>query len=235
MKKQLISFIIPTLNEEKWIEDTLKSIKRQTYKNYEIIIVDSHSQDNTLKIAGKYTNKIIECDRKGPGFARNRGVEIAKGEILVFLDADTLLESRFVEKINHIFLADSIVVCGPEIKTFDGNILHNFLLKLYYITQNLLKKIDMTIIPTICLACKKEEFFKLGGFNENFVNCEDLDLSFRLGRAGKSKIIDSFCFNSVRRWKKEGSLKIFLLYTLSLLSFVLVKKGEIKDYKFGIF
>lgn len=235
MKNPLISFVIPTINEGKWIEKTLKSIMKQTYKNYEIIVVDSYSQDNTVKLAKKYTHRIIQCDRKGPGFARNKGVKIANGEIIVFLDADTVLEPRFAEKISYTFLKNSIVICGPEIKTLEGNIIHSFLLKLFYIVTSFLIKINRTTLSTVCLTCKKENFFKVNGFNEHLISCEDLDLSFRLGRTGKSKIIDSFCFCSLRRWEKEGNLKIFLEYTLSLFSFIFTRKSEIKDYKFGIF
>jgi glycosyltransferase involved in cell wall biosynthesis len=236
MTTPLISFIIPALNEEKWIENTLKSIKRQSYRNYEIIVVDSYSQDNTINLANKYTDKIIECDRKGPGFARNRGAEIAQGEILVFLDADTFLESRFAEKISLAFQKDSkIAICGLELKTLDGNLIHKMILKSLYVLMHLLAKIDRTIVIGACMACKKENFLKVKGFNEKLANCEDLDLSLKLCLTGKSKIIDSFYFFSFRRWKKLGNFNMFFKGVPPFFSIVLIRKGEIKNYKFGIF
>jgi glycosyltransferase involved in cell wall biosynthesis len=101
MKKYpFVSVIIPTLNEEKYIETTLLSIKNQDYKGkYEIIVVDSNSKDKTVKIARKYADKVIVTKRRGVSVGRNIGAEVAKGEILLFVDADTTLLPNVISKV----------------------------------------------------------------------------------------------------------------------------------------
>ena len=93
----LVSIIITTKNEEKNIENCLKSIRNQTYKNIEIIVVDNYSEDNTINIAKKYTSKVYF---RGPerSSQRNYGAEVSKGKYLFFLDADMIMAPNVVEK-----------------------------------------------------------------------------------------------------------------------------------------
>ena len=99
-KYPFVSVIIPTLNKEKYIETTLLSIKNQDYKGkYEIIVVDSNSKDMTVKIARKYADKVIVTKRRGVSVGRNIGAEVAKGEILIFVDADTTLLPNVISKV----------------------------------------------------------------------------------------------------------------------------------------
>ena len=91
-----ISIIIPTLNEEKYIERCLKSLKNQSFRNFEIIVSDSYSTDDTVKIAKKYGAKVVLTKKTGPAAGRNEGARKAKGSILVFLDADTFVTKKFL-------------------------------------------------------------------------------------------------------------------------------------------
>ena len=83
--KDLVSIIIRTKNEEKWIDNCLKSVFNQNYKNFEIILVDNESKDNTVKIAKKYKIKILKITKFKPGLAINEGIRKAKGKIIVCL------------------------------------------------------------------------------------------------------------------------------------------------------
>ena len=96
-----ISIIIPTYNSEKYIEKVLNSILTQNYSNYEIIIVNDGSTDNTLKILEeKYLNnnciKLITISNSGPGIARKIGFENASGDLLFFIDSDDFLPNKDV-------------------------------------------------------------------------------------------------------------------------------------------
>ena len=94
-----VSVIIPSYNEEKHIEKCLRSLQNQTHRSYEVIVVDDGSSDKTVKIAEKY-NPILICQKhRGPAVARNRGAQLARGEIFLFVDADEILASDFIEKI----------------------------------------------------------------------------------------------------------------------------------------
>jgi len=95
-----ISIIVPTYNEEKCIEENLKSIKNQkTNLNYEIIVSDCESDDQTVEIAKKYADKIVVSKKRSPAYARKAGALIAKGGILIFIDADTKILPDYVEFI----------------------------------------------------------------------------------------------------------------------------------------
>lgn len=99
-----ISVIIPTYNEEKVILDCLSSLDSQTIDDFEVIVVDDGSSDKTLEVLKKikvknYKLKILKQDHKGPGAARNLGAKSAKGEILVFVDADMTFDKDFLKKL----------------------------------------------------------------------------------------------------------------------------------------
>ncbi len=102
-KQQLVSIIIPLYNSEKFLVETLESIKSQTYKYLEIILVDDHSHDNTGLIANKYIEqdkrfKLYINKGKGVSAARNYGKDLANGEFIMFVDSDDTIEKNCVEE-----------------------------------------------------------------------------------------------------------------------------------------
>src|SRR3989338_6990801 len=92
----MLSIIIPAYNEETYLPKLLDCIKKQTYRDYEVIVADANSKDRTRAIAKKYGCKIVRSGSL-PGIGRNNGAKAAKGDILVFLDADVLLDDDFLE------------------------------------------------------------------------------------------------------------------------------------------
>ena len=91
MHNNLISIIIRTKNEERWIGLCIEQIKKQSYKNYEIILVDSISEDKTVEKAKRHgVNKVVEVKDYKPGKAINMGIEASKGEFIVILSAHCL-------------------------------------------------------------------------------------------------------------------------------------------------
>jgi glycosyltransferase involved in cell wall biosynthesis len=95
-----ISIIIPTYNEEENISKCIYSLENQSYKNFEILVIDDGSKDNTKKIIKKYKRvKLIEGEHKGPGFSRNIGAKNAEGEILVFVDADMTFDKNYLKDL----------------------------------------------------------------------------------------------------------------------------------------
>ena len=87
----LVSVIVPAYNAEQWIAETLASVRDQTYPSVELIVTDDGSNDATLDIATAAADRIVEGRDNGPGGARNRGMAVARGQFLQFLDADDLL------------------------------------------------------------------------------------------------------------------------------------------------
>jgi glycosyltransferase involved in cell wall biosynthesis len=105
MSKNKLSVIIPTYNEEDEIIDCLESLGKQTYAPFEIIVVDDGSNDRTVKRVKNLSKivgssiKLLKQNHKGPGAARNKGASKAKGEILVFVDADMTFDKDFLDKL----------------------------------------------------------------------------------------------------------------------------------------
>ena len=94
----MLSIIIPTLNEEKYLPPLLDSIKKQDYKDYEVIVADAGSKDKTVEIAKKYGCKVVKGGLLPAG--RNRGAEASKGDLLLFLDSDIILPPHFPQHLS---------------------------------------------------------------------------------------------------------------------------------------
>jgi glycosyltransferase involved in cell wall biosynthesis len=97
MKNELVSVTVPTYNSEKTLEQCLKLVKEQTYKNIEIIIIDSYSKDKTLEIAKKFKARIVMCKGKLLE-ARIDGAKASKGKYVLLLDSDQMLERTVIER-----------------------------------------------------------------------------------------------------------------------------------------
>lgn len=94
------SIIIPVYNVEPYIKKCLDSVTRQTYKDYEVIIINDGSTDKSMEIAKKYDFKIINQQNQGQSAARNKGIKNAKGEYIVFLDSDDTIEKDLLKKLD---------------------------------------------------------------------------------------------------------------------------------------
>lgn len=100
-----ISVIVPVYNSEKYLDRCIESILRQTYELFEVIIVDDGSSDNSWKMLEDYARrdkriKIIHQENAGPGIARNRGIEEATGEYVVFVDSDDFIDKDYFLKLS---------------------------------------------------------------------------------------------------------------------------------------
>ena len=114
----MISVVIPTYNEENNIEKCLLALENQTIARdrYEIIVVDGQSTDQTVKIAKKYSDKVIMQKTRWIAGARNDGVAVAKGDIIAMTDADCVVSKDWLEEITNALMKDNAVaVFGPVI------------------------------------------------------------------------------------------------------------------------
>jgi glycosyltransferase involved in cell wall biosynthesis len=122
-----ISVIIPVYNKEKYIEDCLDSVIKQSLKNIEIILVDDGSTDNSLEILKKYEKKdnrikVLTQTNLGPGIARNKGIEIAKGEYIGFVDADDcLIDSNGLKKMFELGKTNNCDMVSANIRLVINN------------------------------------------------------------------------------------------------------------------
>ena len=197
-----ISIIIPTYNYAQYICEAIESVLNQTYKDFEIIVVDDGSTDNTKEVIKPYLNKIkyIYQQNSGPSAARNRGIKEAKGEYIAFLDADDIwlaqkleLQIKFMEKEKEVGLIFSDMILFNE----KGIIKNSFLKEKLFFNKLSIKPLSSTekviydnvfnallqenFIPTNTVIVKKECFNKVGFFDETLFSVEDRDMWLRIG------------------------------------------------------
>ena len=116
------SIIVPVYNVEKYIKNCLDSIEKQTFKDYEVIIVNDGSTDSSMDVVKDYDFKIINQKNKGLSAARNRGVKEASGEYLLFIDSDDYIDKDLLKKINESLKNNPDVVRFQIREVFeDGN------------------------------------------------------------------------------------------------------------------
>ncbi len=170
-----ISVIIPVHNEEKDISLCLKSLNEQSFKDFEIIVVDDGSTDNTLGVVKEFSKVgIIKGQHKGPGFSRNLGARAAKGEILVFIDADMTFDKDYLKNLA------SPIIKNPKVigTTHELEIVKN--------TSNIWSRCWGKIRVSkeeakdikVFRAIRKDIFLKLGGFDPKYGYADDQSLWF---------------------------------------------------------
>jgi glycosyltransferase involved in cell wall biosynthesis len=211
MKNPLISVIIPTRNEENYIEESLLSLKNQTYQNIEIIVVDDVSVDRTVNVAKRYVDRLIIKKTNIPQ-AKNLGVKSAKGDIFLFMDSDNILLSSWVENaLKDIDKYDAVIgaICPKERNMCC--LLVGGISKCFLKLTGMLNNVSLGGIP---IMTKKDFFEKIDGFNESFASYEDVDFINKIKKNGKIKL-NKNCLSlfSARRTLKQG----YLRYTLSWL------------------
>ncbi len=223
------SIIIPTLNEGKFIERCLKSIKNQTWKDKEIIIVDSFSKDSTVKTAKKYTKKIYYEKRKGCAVARNTGALYAKGEILVFVDADVKLKKDFLQRLDILF--NKYDGCAFPLRMYDSrNSFIDLLGFIWNFSVYMSNKLGFAMTTGCCFAYTRKIFNKVKGFDNKLMLNEDHDLAIRTSKKGRFIMAPISIETSARRVKKYGILKFVIFHTKSGLTYLLNKKSNANYY-----
>ncbi|MBI4162614.1 MAG: glycosyltransferase [Candidatus Aenigmarchaeota archaeon] len=214
------SFIIPTLNEGKYIGDCIKSIKTQSLQDYEIIVVDSYSKDDTVKLAKDFGANVLMESKKGPGAARNTGAKQAKGSMLIFADADVRFAPDFLHEFSLRF--GKAGGCIFNLHAHDARSASE---ASSYLWVSKIARFFISLgIPFTagsCFAYKKEVFSKVGGFNESFLTNEDHELAKRVSRIQRFIFMDVPVFTSARRSQKTGFLKITRIYAKSTLTYFL--------------
>lgn len=176
---KFISVIITTKNEEQVISRLLESVKKQTYRNFEIILVDNNSDDKTVKIVKKLGIKIYNY---GPerSAQRNFGAKNAKGKYFLFLDADMKLSQNVLKECVQLCLSDEKIgaVIIPE-----NSIASNFWEKVKAFERSFYDK-EKDGITEAARFFRKDVFNKTEGYDETITGPEDWDLSETVKKTG---------------------------------------------------
>ncbi len=235
----MISIIIPTLNEEKYLPRLLSSLKEQDFSDYEIIVSDAGSSDKTLEIAKDFGARVVVNSLiKHPSAQRNEGAKIALGDIYLFFDADSEIPADFLNIAYESFVDRKLDIAGFYIKFNPDKIKY----RLYSLTSNLicyLKQFSKNPAAIGAgLMAKRHIHEKIQGFDLSVILAEDYDYCARAQAVGKFRMITKTrLLYSARRIEKEGFLKAGLKW-LKMGVFTLTNrriKKQIVKYDFGKF
>lgn len=225
-----VSVIIPARNEERFIQRAIENYRMQNYP-VEIIIVVNNTQDETYDLVKGKADKVLNfLEEIGVSAARNEGAKIATGEIFIFSDADSYLESGVVEKI--VRQVDSNAMGTPlgraDKKTLGGAII--------FFSKNWAHRLKIykgTIDGVF--FCHRNVFEKVNGFDENKKVAEFKDFIERAEKSGaKYRLLtDCWAITSLRRYEKKGYLRTFLFWVIWLVlsAFGLDKKFRERYFK----
>jgi len=219
-----LSIIIPCKNEAGNIGMLFESILIQEKINVNsipIIVADAGSSDDTLSVIEIYKNKHhlpIEVVQGGyPAIGRNNGARHAQSDYLIFIDADiTLGEPLFLHNVISKILEKHPDLVTSYIKCYQGNWFDNLFWKIHSLFLGLSTYFKpLTAGMFICI--KRKTFWSLGGFDEEIILGEDVELSYKIDRK-KFSIAKTFVYTTNRRFKKMGYINTIIYYTLVAFS-----------------
>jgi len=222
----MISFVIPTLNEEKFIGHTVRALHSLLDLPHEVIVTDGLSKDRTVELARNAgADKIVVHDgshRQTIAEGRNAGAKIATGDFLVFMDADCSIPGMdiFFAKIQKHFERDSKLVAVnvavrvlPGAETFWDWVIYNLFNDYLWFVNNVL---HIGMAAGEFQMVRKVVFDRIGGYNEKLVASEDIDLFSRLERVGKVRYEKGLkVYHTGRRAHKIGWPKLLSQWVLN--------------------
>jgi glycosyltransferase involved in cell wall biosynthesis len=244
MKKPYFSIIIPTLNEEKFLPKLLQNLVDQYWADFEVIHIDGHSDDKTIAVAAKFKDKLdlktITCDKRNVSIQRNLGGENARGEWIIFFDADTQIDPDFLLGTRYnIAKAERT---GREFGVFSSLItLNDFDAKKskHRISSNVVNSVLMTSAasdsPRLfgAMIGVSHEAFSEVQFDPNSKFAEDMlfvkqiikkGYDYRLFRTPKFKF-------SMRRWDEKSLVATAAKAGLLQMQLIFGKDFSEKDYE----
>jgi len=208
-----LSIIIPVLNEAENLEEMLPFFWNHAFKiDFEVIVVDGGSGDNSVEIANKWGARVIKSERKSRACQMNLGAQQAVGEILYFVHADTRVLPSFFSDVTRAVASG--IPSGCFAYSFDSN---SRLLKInsWFTKFNgvLSGGGDQT------LFVKREIFESLGGFNEQYCIMEDFELVKRLKKSHRFQVIPKKITVSARKYETNSWLRVQLVNLLMVILF----------------
>jgi glycosyltransferase involved in cell wall biosynthesis len=239
-----ISIIIPTYQEEEYVKETLvhlaraKSFAASKGIESEIFVIDS-GHDKTFELAKPITDKVFRFRGRGVSKARNFGASKASGDILLFIDADVIVPTDLLEEVMRTFKNKAIVAAISRVqpRRFGSHSL-SASKKLFYLLDDAFVKncVKHKLLLRFynrgdVLAVDRDSFFKTSGFNEKLATMEITELILKLSDMGKIALLKTTVYESVRRLKRWGVLKSYLLWWRYYASYWLSRRSFSGTYE----
>lgn len=240
--KPFFSIVIPTLNEEKFLPNLLNDLFKQKEKDFEVIIADGFSEDATKERAEHFKKQLglrfFQTKRKNVAAQRNYGATKSEGSYLVFLDADTRINSFFLKRVKKHILKQKGLLFIPYSLPDKEYKQYQLLFDLGNIMVELSQKLPKRFSLGGSIIIERNYFNLIRGFDESLFMAEDHELIQRAGEWGvNSKFIkDAKTYFSLRRMKKQGQMKFFYNYFVATARRVVFNeeiKKKIFEYQMG--
>lgn len=229
-----LSIIIPTYNEEEYLPKLLESIKSQDFTDYEIIVADAQSNDNTREIAKEYGCIVVEGGL--PGIGRNNGAKVAKGEILLFLDSDLELTENYLTNVINEFEEENLGIAITQMTPLSQNKRDIYIHDLANWFMIAVENIKPHGAGCYGIIAKKELHEKVNGYDENLTFGEDTDYIERIAEISEFKVLRNAKIGvSTRRLEEEGLYTLLKQYGKSTVNDFRGKRTTAEDlgYSFG--
>ncbi len=236
--KPLFSVIIPTYNRANFLKIAIDSVFNQTEKNYQLIIIDDGSTDNTKQLIKNYKNPKLEYyyqKNKGPASARNYGISKTCGKFICFLDSDDRFCTHKLEATNHYIkkYPNCKIFHSEEIWYRNGKLLYqkkHHKKPTGFVFENAVKLCSISISTA---AVKKEVFAKIGIFDPKLPACEDYDFWLRATSRYSVCLIPDFLTIKEGGHKDQQSKKYPALdkFRIHALLKILENKNTEKHYQ----
>ena len=222
----MYSIIIPTLNEEIFLPNLLKSLVNQTDKNFEVIVVDGSSKDKTVAVAKSFAAKLptlhVMSTKACLPLQRNEGARHASGEWFIFVDADSVFMPYFMERVTAFITKEHPSVFTTWFRSDSENpkdSIYTLFGDMYLEATILFKKPHA---PGPLTLVTRNAYNAVGGYDESHLFHEDVDFGQRLHKAGfpLHLLRETLYVWSLRRFRREGVLKVLNQYIVSILPVV---------------
>ena len=235
-----LSIIIPTLNEEKIIGQTIERLQAGLSISHELIVSDDISDDKSVEVAKKYADKVVVMSgqsKVNAGEVRNRGAKVASGEFLVFIDCGCFViepETFFKQALENFDNKKIIGLSGnvevqPEIRTVLDRVISAIINTGYRLLNNVF---HYGSAWGKFIMVRKESFEAIHGFREDIAAGEDINFFYRLSKIGKTHFDNRLIiFHPNRRAHQIGWIRLLFIWTRNTLYLIFFGKSYSKEWK----
>lgn len=228
-----ISVVMPVYNAERLLGECLAAVAASTFRDYEVVVVDDSSTDRSREIAAAHGARVVPSGgRLGPGRARNKGVEHARGDIVFFIDSDVVIRPDTLGRLVTAFdrdpgVAGLMAVQSPTMRFRNLCSVYKNLWMYYTYVRRAGE--DVPLFYTTAAAIRRDAFVKSGGFDVNYVdpNIEDTDYGQKLAQQGyRIQILPDLEVEHVKGYDLAGLLRVDFLRSMSLARLKLRKSAD---------
>lgn len=225
------SVVIPTLNEELFLPRLLSDLATQKEKDFEVFVVDGQSKDKTVSIADTFTSKlaltVYEVKKSNVSTQRNFGARHARGDYLIFFDADVQVSTTFLKQLKVKLQNTRPDYATTYVRADSIHVQDKLIATGWNMGMEMSLFVEKPFIPGFNFIVAREVFKKVNGFKSEVTHGEDYELAMRLYNKGFTQIIyktPQLIF-SLRRYREEGRLAVMRKHMMSTLH--IHTKGDI--------